>query len=60
MVKTGVFRYGKNTFLPSNLGRNLKMVQNHHPNLELPFSNLINIIINILFMLFIYMCIFSN
>jgi len=40
------FRYGRNTFFPSVLGRkgrNSEMGQNHHPNLDLAFSNLTDI-----------------
>jgi len=39
-------------FLGRN-GRNPKMLQNHHPNLDLSFSNLTNI--NIFFIIFIHM-----
>ena len=44
--KNVFFRYRRNTFFPSVLGRNGRnpqMVQNHQPNLDLPFLNLTNI-----------------
>jgi len=51
-----LFPLRKKYFLAFHFGnrRNPKMVQNHHPNLDLPFSNLTNI--NIVFMLFIHIC----